>query len=173
MDKLSKKAFPHCRCVLRADRYVRHLAMQHGPAAEEKKALLRARLNEGNQLVTCSICNASLKARNLDRHNDRLHSGIAPRQHQKKTKTKLIRAACTCGGENENCFKCFGTGFYDKEILVTPPFDSSNTRSSSAKKPSGLGSFASDSRGHNYSIREGGRFSSFPLHDDFGDESSS
>ena len=79
-------------------------------------------------------------------------------------------AACSCYGENSNCFKCDGTGYYRREVvekmrskpLISAPrlcgessclFDSENQ-------------FSNDARGGDYGIRESGRFSSNPLHDD-------
>jgi hypothetical protein len=161
--------------------------MQHSPEAEEKKALLLAKFQEeqerrrieGNRLVTCSICQVSLKARNLDRHKRIVHQAAIPRQPQDRSSQKkrvtLVPAPCTCRGENANCFKCFGTGVYEKELIVNPPSSPflPTNRNGSSKKSRTLGGFASDFRGDDYSIRESGRFSSFPLHDDYGDESSS
>jgi hypothetical protein len=31
--------------------------------------------------------------------------------------TRYEIASCTCGGENENCYKCDGTGYYRKIII--------------------------------------------------------
>jgi hypothetical protein len=187
MENINQRACPHCGCLLRADRYEHHLAMQHSQAAEEKKALLRAKLQEeqvrrrieGARCVTCDICRVSVKARNLDRHTRKVHQTAISRHPQDRSSQKkgvtLVRAPCTCRGENENCFKCFGTGLYEKELIANPPSSPllPITRNGSSKKSRTLGGFASDFRGDDYSIREGGRFSSSPLHDDYGDESSS
>lgn len=79
------------------------------------------------------------------------------------------KAVCSCGGENENCFKCDGTGFYTKKVVQ----DSSKLTSIAPNSRLGLknrtpseSTFANDSRGGEYGIRERGRFSSGPLHDD-------
>ena len=87
-----------------------------------------------------------------------------------------VRAPCSCNGENENCFKCYGTGFYDKELteegeksLVT----STKIAKQRKQRTTALATFASDSRGGDYAVREAGKFSSLPLHDDYSDESSS
>lgn len=186
MGNLNQRTCPHCGCLLRTDRYERHLAMQHSPAAEERKTLLRAKVLEeqalrrfeDNQLVTCSICHVPLKIRNLDRHKRKVHQEAAPRHHQDRSSQKagvaLVRAPCTCRGENENCFKCFGTGFYEKKLIANPPSSLGlSMRNSPSRKSPRLGSFASDFRGDSHSIRESGRFCSSPLHDDYGDESSS
>jgi hypothetical protein len=88
-----------------------------------------------------------------------------------------VRAMCTCGGENENCFKCFGTGIYEKKEVV----DATPSQHRSLPLPHlvlrrfyrpSLADFASDSRGGSYSIREQGRFDSAPVADDYGDEAS-
>lgn len=86
-----------------------------------------------------------------------------------------IRAPCSCGGENENCYKCFGTGTYQKTVFEPRPYEQfvQNKPDSPRVSRSRLGGFAADSRGNSYSIREGGRFDSSPNEDDYGDESSS
>ena len=65
----------------------------------------------------------------------------------------VVRAPYSCGGENENCYKCYGTGFYDKELTE----DAAKSLVASGKKgkpkngkTSNLGAFASDSRGADY-----------------------
>jgi hypothetical protein len=77
------------------------------------------------------------------------------------------KASCSCGGENENCFKCDGTGFYTKQVVehsedLRPPLSKlRNTGSVLAES-----SFSNDARGGEYGIRERGRYGSNPLHDD-------
>lgn len=93
------------------------------------------------------------------------------RRYSPRKKLTIVRAPCSCGGENENCFKCYGTGFYDKEL--TENAAKSLVASSNKEKAADLGTFASDSRGGDYSVREAGKFSSLPLYDDYSDESSS
>lgn len=77
---------------------------------------------------------------------------------------------CTCDGENENCFKCGGTGYSILEVVVEAGNQPASPQAVSSK-PHSLAGFASDSRAGQYSIREQGRFDSRPAHDDFGDES--
>ncbi len=88
-----------------------------------------------------------------------------------------VVSECTCGGENPNCFKCDGTGFCLVERIgneVTLPIKKKKNRTKSVKTPAlSEASFSSDSRGGSYSIREQGRFTSNPEHDDYGDESTS
>lgn len=79
-----------------------------------------------------------------------------------------VKASCSCGGENENCFRCAGTGFYDKVIAPGAVTEVSPTVVST--RP--LAGFASDPRGSQYGIRAQGRFDSTPHHDNFDDESS-
>lgn len=97
---------------------------------------------------------------------------------QLSTKLTLNRPAllanipCSCGGENENCYRCFGAGYYEvseadamrlaRQVASTP-----------APQRLGPVRFASDARGAAYGLREQGRFSSEPVHDDYGDDSSS
>jgi hypothetical protein len=42
--------------------------------------------------------------------------------------------SCTCGGMNENCFKCFGRGYYDSEQAELPEFHASIKLKKSSKK---------------------------------------
>lgn len=77
---------------------------------------------------------------------------------------------CTCGWDNENCFKCGGTGYSIHEVVVEAGNQPASPKAASTKhRP--LAGFASDSRAGGYSIREQGRFDSRPIHDEFGDES--
>ena len=72
---------------------------------------------------------------------------------------------CSCGGNNENCCRCFGSGYY--------PATAVKEKKGTMEKPisTALGGFASDPRGDIYSIRENGRFSSLCSFDSFDDES--
>ena len=78
------------------------------------------------------------------------------------------QASCSCGGENEKCFRCDGTGYYTKQVVST----SVNSPSSILRnirlnnQASTEISFSNDARGGEYGIREQGRFGSNPLHDD-------
>ena len=79
-----------------------------------------------------------------------------------------VTVDCSCGGTNENCFRCAGIGYY------AAPMGKVNTLLGLKKaSPVQLGSYASDSRGGTYSIRENGRFSSLSSFDSFDDESDS
>lgn len=81
-------------------------------------------------------------------------------------KQKTVSADCSCGGEFENCFRCSGTGVYDKIVAVDE--DTSRKTISSTDTIAG---FASDQRGGSFGIREKGRFGSNAEFDDFSDES--
>ena len=80
-------------------------------------------------------------------------------------------AACSCGGENSNCFKCDGTGYYRREVVETmklaPSVAVSGSLGRSEKLPESETRFSNDARGGGYAIREGERFASNPLHDDY------
>jgi hypothetical protein len=80
-----------------------------------------------------------------------------------------VKAACSCGGENENCFKCDGTGFYTRQVVQDTsklPPALPNSRLRTKNQTSSESTFSNDSRGGEYGIREWGRFGSAPLHDD-------
>ncbi len=85
---------------------------------------------------------------------------------QSKSRGKTVRyeqATCSCGGNNERCSRCFGSGFYTRKILEEASDAPRPSMESGIYKES---SFSNDSRGGVFSVREVGRFSSNPLHDD-------
>lgn len=82
---------------------------------------------------------------------------------QRREDTVEIEVECSCRGENENCYRCYGTGVHKKRVP--------RTSIAQHATPKSLANFASDSRGDAYSIRENGRFASAPDEDDYGDES--
>lgn len=79
------------------------------------------------------------------------------------------KAVCSCGGENENCYRCDGTGFYVKKVMQDtsklPPV-SPNSRLRTRNQAPAESTFSNDARGGEYGIREQGRYGSSPLHDD-------
>jgi hypothetical protein len=78
-------------------------------------------------------------------------------------------APCTCGGLNENCCRCDGTGYYARQIVesfVAPTLlDEIRKHCVRASIPQEAG-FSKDPRGADRAIRERGRFDSSPLRDD-------
>lgn len=90
----------------------------------------------------------------------------------KATKGQLAityeQASCSCGGENEKCFRCDGTGYYTKKVVPTSANSSSSLHSNLRLKnqASAESSFSNDARGGDYGIRERGRYGSNPLYDD-------
>jgi hypothetical protein len=83
------------------------------------------------RLVVCPVCRAQLRESNLPRHMARVHRGVGalepltafagPRPTEPSPPPHdpahaAIRAglvggrSCTCGGSNENCSRCYGTG---------------------------------------------------------------
>ena len=77
------------------------------------------------------------------------------------------QAACPCGGVNDRCSRCDGTGFYAKTVVDT---DLRRAPTSGTQRLIGAASestFSNDSKGGSYGIRERGRFESNPLHDDY------
>ena len=88
-----------------------------------------------------------------------------------------VSSACSCGGENPNCFRCDGTGYYvmervGNEVAVAVSGKRKAGKSRGRTLPTET-SFSNDTRGGSYSIRESGRFVSNPVHDDYDDESTS
>jgi hypothetical protein len=85
-----------------------------------------------------------------------------------KIKTTSVNAECTCNGENEKCFKCHGTGFYQRTFVENMSECHDRVQEKNAY---GTGSnqetqFSNDQRGGTYGIREQGRFSSNPLYEE-------
>jgi hypothetical protein len=77
---------------------------------------------------------------------------------------------CSCGGENERCYRCDGRGYYE----VSPQEAARNTAQAAvgaATAGGSIASFSSDPRGGAYGIRENGRFASTPDSDDYAEES--
>ena len=70
---------------------------------------------------------------------------------------------CTCGRENEKCFRCDGTGYYERRLVLATSTSSGHSQVN-ARPEAGL---SNDSRGGAYGIREHGRFDSSPLEDDY------
>jgi len=85
-----------------------------------------------------------------------------------RTKFVNVQSKCSCGGENENCFKCDGTGIETKRLATTAGCDT--TLFSKNAGVVNLAHYANDSRGEPFLVREKGRFDSSPLHDDYDDE---
>jgi hypothetical protein len=96
---------------------------------------------------------------------------VLGRQTKAGMTVRYESAACSCGGENANCFKCDGSGYYRREIVEKMKPQSLSTspklRNESATTPGAETHFSNDSRGGAHGIRESGRFSSNPLHDDY------
>lgn len=84
-----------------------------------------------------------------------------------ETGTAEYTAECSCRGFNQNCFRCDGTGYYQRKILLEAKSQShpNITRSKTTPKPETT--FSSDSRGGFYGIRENGKFSSNPISDNY------
>jgi hypothetical protein len=90
---------------------------------------------------------------------DKLTSGAS------STFNEATMSQCSCGGENSNCYKCSGTGYYRKKlvpgaVLTTPVIADARP----------LAGFSSDARGGIYGIREQGRFDSRPDYDHSDDD---
>lgn len=96
---------------------------------------------------------------------------VLGRQTKAGMTIRYENAACSCGGENANCFKCDGTGYYRREIVETIDFDPTGKiakfRSEIVSRPKPEAHFSNDTRGGEYGLRERGRFASSPLHDDY------
>jgi len=83
-----------------------------------------------------------------------------------------VEVPCSCGGVNERCYRCYGKGSYEVSAEKAAHLEKNAVATPQTLK-NGPASFASDSRGSSYGIRESGRFASAPDHDDFGEDSSS
>lgn len=95
------------------------------------------------------------------------------RQARKQPNGVVIRveiAQCTCRGENENCRRCYGNGYYERELVdaeVAERATSQIWRRPRSTSPSEV-TFSVDGRGGPaFGVREFGRFASNPHHDDY------
>lgn len=79
-----------------------------------------------------------------------------------------IEAKCSCEGENENCFRCDGTGFYKSKLITNLEECRDRVQEKVIQKIDSTqeSNFSNDQRGGIYGIRERGRFSSNPLYDE-------
>ena len=82
------------------------------------------------------------------------------------------QVACPCGGDNERCYRCDGRGYYEVSAAKAAKLTMTVPRSAKNKMEQPA-TFASDGRGSAYGLRERGRFTSTPIHDNYDDESSS
>ena len=83
------------------------------------------------RFISCPVCRVQLRQANLLRHLKKVHNGVGeaaphitygnerpsePTPHPHERAHAPIRAGlvggrpCTCGGSNENCSRCYGTG---------------------------------------------------------------
>lgn len=80
----------------------------------------------------------------------------------------MSNISCSCNGENSNCFRCDGRGYYERSA-------STGLAAASPARPAPLRKaivrYEHDARGDAYAIRENGRFLSNAMHDAFDDES--
>ena len=85
-----------------------------------------------------------------------------------KIKTVSIVAKCSCEGENENCFRCNGTGFYKSRMVtnIEECQDRIQEKRPHQKNSTQESQFSNDQRGGIYGIREHGRYSSNPLYEE-------
>lgn len=82
---------------------------------------------------------------------------------------KMTTVDCSCNGDNPNCFRCDGRGYYERAATPSAPAKPM-TPTSAAKS---IVRHEHDSRGGNFALRENGRFLSNPEYDNHDDESNS
>lgn len=132
----------------------RRKALENGSLARNTATdgvTITRRSVQGNSLSPYAAVGARMPAQNFP------SSAI-----QEKTET----IDCTCHGDNANCFRCDGRGFYERVASAfSKPVPVATGRSAEIVK------YESDGRGGSYAVRESGRFLSNAEHDDFGDES--
>lgn len=85
-----------------------------------------------------------------------------------KIKTVSIEAKCSCEGENSNCFKCSGTGFYKSRRVTNIEECQDRIQEKRTYQSDSIQElkFSNDQRGGIYGIRENGRYPSNPLHEE-------
>lgn len=91
--------------------------------------------------------------------------------HERKPgmRVHFEQAECSCNGDNDRCSRCDGTGYYTKEVvdqfIGTPPTPRLNDPLGTRQHSKHESTFSNDQRGGIYGIRESGRYSSNPDHD--------
>jgi len=85
-----------------------------------------------------------------------------------RIKTASIEAKCSCDGENENCFRCNGTGFYKRLIVTNIEECQERIQEKTIHNTNSIqeSQFSNDQRGGIYGVREYGRYSSNPLYEE-------
>ncbi len=110
-------------------------------------------------------------------HREKAENSIRkPSETARKSPIDAAIISCTCGGENERCFRCFGKGYYEVSPQQAARMEPQRDTKPGTKRhgpASGPASFASDDRGGSRGLREQGRFASEPAHDDYGEDSTS
>ena len=82
--------------------------------------------------------------------------------HEGTAIASAVAAKCSCNGENSSCFKCDGSGYYERKLAP-----GAQALKPTAQSPHTEVAFSNDPRGGAYAIRENGRFGSLPLADDY------
>jgi len=133
---------------------------------KRRKALEKARLARTSATDGVTITRRSVQANSLSPYatvGTRMPAQNFP-SSTIESKTETID--CTCRGDNANCFRCDGRGYYERApSKLSMPVPVTSKRSAEIVK------YESDGRGGSYAVRESGRFLSNAEHDDFGDES--
>ena len=81
--------------------------------------------------------------------------------HEGTASASAVAAKCSCNGENSNCFKCNGSGYYERKLAPgAQAFEQVPQTQTEVR-------FSNDPRGGIFGIRENGRFASLPLADDY------
>lgn len=100
--------------------------------------------------------------------NEARKNNNQPRKKSPTIKTFSAQLNCSCKGENENCFKCNGTGLYESLIVTNIEECKDRIHEKQIQKTNSIqeSQFSNDPRGGIYGIRENGRYSSNPLHEE-------
>ena len=108
------------------------------------------------------------KNKNITKTKESKNQNNQPEKTSPKIKTILIEAKCSCEGANENCCRCNGTGFYNSQIVTNIAECQERLQEKRTHKTNSIqeSQFSNDQRGGIYGIREHGRFSSNPLHEE-------
>ncbi len=72
-------------------------------------------------MVRCAICKSLVREDRLSAHVSRVHGDVFGHHLPERIATEgasnaegaFLNAACSCGGQNNNCFRCGGWGYID------------------------------------------------------------
>lgn len=170
LSNISLVNCPNCNSMIRKDRLQRHIERIHLSVPTEKfksKSFLSEKIKNRVPMPKL-LAEKEIKSEKKKNITKFTNQNKQPEKTSPKIKTISIETKCSCEGENENCFKCNGTGFYKRKMVTNIDECQDRVQEKRIYKTNSTqeSQFSNDQRGGIYGIREQGRFSSNPLHEE-------